>query len=51
MLTEFLWRKLWEKRHLEKEIGYEDWRWIELAQDHVQWWIFALAALNHRGLL
>ena len=28
------------------EIGCEDGRWIELAQDRVQWWAFVLAVLN-----
>jgi hypothetical protein len=29
-----------------REIGCEDGRWIELAQDLVEWWPFALAVLN-----
>jgi hypothetical protein len=29
-----------------REIGCEDGRWIELAQDRVQWWAFVLAVLN-----
>jgi len=28
------------------EIGYEDWRWMELAQDRVPWWALVLALLN-----
>ena len=28
------------------EIGCEDGRWIELAQDRVQWWALVLAVLN-----
>ena len=28
------------------EIGYEDGRWMELAQDHVHWWALVLAMLN-----
>jgi hypothetical protein len=29
-----------------KEIGYEDERWMELAQEHVKWSAFLLPALN-----
>jgi hypothetical protein len=29
-----------------REIGCEDGRWIELAQDRDQWWAFVLAVLN-----
>ena len=28
------------------EIGCKDGRWIELAQDRVQWWAFVLAVMN-----
>jgi hypothetical protein len=28
------------------EIGFDDGRWIELAQDRVQWWALVLAVLN-----
>ena len=28
------------------EIEREEWRWMELAQDHVQWWASLLAVLN-----
>ena len=28
------------------EIGCEDGRWMELAQDRVQWWALVLAVLN-----
>ena len=28
------------------EIGCEDERWMELAQDRVQWWAFVLAVSN-----
>ena len=34
-----------------KEIGCEDVRWMELAQDHVQWQAFVLAVLNFLVLL
>jgi hypothetical protein len=34
-----------------REIGCEDGKWIELAQDRVQWWAFVLAVLNLRVLL
>jgi hypothetical protein len=33
------------------EIVYEDGRWVELAQDRVQWRAFVLAVLNLRVLL
>jgi hypothetical protein len=33
------------------EICCEDGRWIELAQDRVQWWALLLAALNRCVLL
>ena len=29
-----------------KEIGCEDGRWMELAQDHVQWWALVLEVLK-----
>jgi hypothetical protein len=29
-----------------KEMGFEDGRWIELAQDCVQWWALILEVLN-----
>jgi len=29
-----------------KKIGCEDGRWMELAQDRVQWWALLLAVLN-----
>jgi len=28
------------------EIGREDGRWMELAEDRVQWWALVLAGLN-----
>jgi len=34
-----------------REIGCEDGRWMELAQDRVQWWALVLAVLNLRVLL
>jgi hypothetical protein len=34
-----------------KEIYSEVFRWIELAQDHVQWRVLVLAVLNLRVLL
>jgi hypothetical protein len=34
-----------------REIGCEDGRWIEQAQDHVQWRDLVLAVLNLRVLL
>jgi hypothetical protein len=34
-----------------KEIGCEDVRWMELAQDLVQWRVLVLAVLNLRVLL
>jgi len=33
------------------EIGYEDGRWMELAQDRVQWCALELAVLNRCVLL
>ena len=33
------------------EIGCEDGRWMELAQDCLQWWAFVLAVLNRYVLL
>jgi len=33
------------------ELGCEDERWMELAQDRVQWQAFVLAVLNLRVLL
>ena len=33
------------------EIGCEDGRWMELAQDRVQWWALVLAVLNRCVLL
>jgi hypothetical protein len=33
------------KRYLG-EIGYEDDQWIELAQDHVQWWSLVLPVVD-----
>jgi len=33
------------------EIGCEDGRWMELAQDRVQWWDLVLAMLKLRVLL
>jgi hypothetical protein len=44
---------MWEndiKMELRKTC-YEDGRWMELAQDHVQWRALVLAALNLRVLL
>jgi hypothetical protein len=32
-------------------MGWEDGRWMELAQDRVQWWALELAVLNVRVLL
>jgi hypothetical protein len=29
-----------------RETGCEDCTWMELAQDHVQWWILELVKLN-----
>jgi hypothetical protein len=34
-----------------REMGCEDGRWMELAQDHVQWWTLVLAVLNLQILL
>jgi hypothetical protein len=34
-----------------REMGCEDGRWMELAQDHVQWQALVLAVLNLRVLL
>jgi hypothetical protein len=34
-----------------REIGCEDGRWMELAQDCVQWWALVLAMLNLLVLL
>jgi hypothetical protein len=34
-----------------REIGYEDGRWMELVQDHVQWQAMVLAVLNLGVLL
>jgi len=34
-----------------REIGCEDGRWMELAQDCVQWWALVLAVLNLEVLL
>jgi hypothetical protein len=33
------------------ELGYEDGRWIEVAQDHAQWWALVSVALNLQVLL
>jgi hypothetical protein len=33
------------------EIGFEDRRWMELAEDRVQWWVLVLVALNRCVLL
>jgi hypothetical protein len=33
------------------EVVREDERWMELAQDHVQWWALVLAVLNLQILL
>ena len=33
------------------EIGCEDGRWIELAQDRVHWWALVLAVFNRCVLL
>ena len=33
------------------EIGCEEGRWMELAQDPVQWWALSLAVLNRWVLL
>jgi hypothetical protein len=34
-----------------RDTGYEDGRWMELAQDHVQWQALVLAVLNLQVLL
>jgi hypothetical protein len=34
-----------------REKGYENGRWMELAHDHVQWWALVLVVLNLRVLL
>jgi hypothetical protein len=34
-----------------KEINFEDVRWMELAQDCIQWWVLVLAVLNLGVLL
>jgi hypothetical protein len=34
-----------------RETGYEDGRWMELAEDRVQWQALLLAVLNLRVLL
>jgi hypothetical protein len=34
-----------------REIHYEDGRWMELAQDHVQWQVLVLVVLNLLVLL
>jgi hypothetical protein len=34
-----------------REMGCEDGRWMELAGDHVQWWVLVLAVFNHMILL
>jgi hypothetical protein len=34
-----------------RETGCEDGRWMELAQDPVQWWALVSAVLNLRVLL
>jgi hypothetical protein len=34
-----------------REIGCEDGRWMELAQDRVQWWALVLAMLSPQVLL
>jgi hypothetical protein len=31
------------------EIGCENWRWTELAQDRVQWWTLVLLVLTRRA--
>ena len=33
------------------EIGSEDGRWMELAEDRVQWWALVLAVMNRCVLL
>jgi hypothetical protein len=33
-----------------REIGCENWKWMELAQDRVQWLALVLAVLNLRVL-
>jgi hypothetical protein len=33
-----------------REIGFKDGRWMELAQDHVQWQALVLMVLNLRVL-
>jgi hypothetical protein len=32
-----------------REVGCEDGRWMQLAQDHVNWWVFVLLLLNNSG--
>jgi hypothetical protein len=34
-----------------RETGFEDGRWMELAQDRVEWWALVLAVLNLLVLL
>jgi hypothetical protein len=34
-----------------REVGFEDERWMELTQDHVEWQAVVLAALNLQVLL
>jgi hypothetical protein len=31
------------------EIECEDWRWMKLAQDRIQWWALTLAVLSLWG--
>jgi hypothetical protein len=62
MIKEFQWRNdsdvstcrnnhVGNIRKATKETGYEDGRWIELAQNRVQWRALVLVALNIRVLL
>jgi hypothetical protein len=58
--TEISWRtSIWNGRRKGKdnikmdsmEIGCDDLRWMELAQDHVHWWASVLSMLNLLALL
>jgi hypothetical protein len=44
-------RELVNSKMERREIGCEDGRWMELAQDRVQWRSLVLAVLNIRVLL
>jgi hypothetical protein len=34
-----------------KEQRFGDWKWVELAEDRVQWWVLVLVVLNLSVLL